>query len=129
MPAAVAAHYEQISIHYSAPLEANMSVLKFASAALLAAALAVTTAPVSIAAPSDDTWDIEAYDNCMKKTVRNADLCCIESGGIPGMDPETGCHAPPAKAADAPLTTTTTRPLPGGINRGNLPTMVLEPAS
>ncbi|WP_071287678.1 hypothetical protein [Mycolicibacterium llatzerense] len=129
MPAAVAAHYEEISIHYSAPLEATMSVLKFASAALLAAALTVTTAPVSIAAPSDDTWDIEAYDNCMKKTVRNADLCCIESGGIPGMDPETGCHAPPAKAADAPLTTTTTRPLPGGINRGNLPTMVLEPAN
>ena len=129
MRAAVAAHYEQISIHYSAPWEATMSVLKFASAALLAAALTVTTAPVSIAAPSDDTWDIEAYDNCMKKTVRNADLCCIESGGIPGMDPETGCHAPPAKAADAPLTTTTTRPLPGGINRGNLPTMVLEPAN
>jgi hypothetical protein len=124
----VTAHHGQINFHYSACLEAIMSVAKLASAALLAAALAATTAPVSIAAPSDDTWDIEAYDNCMRKTVRNADLCCIESGGVPGMDPETGCHAPPAKAADAPLTTTS-RPLPGGINRGNLPTMVLEPAN
>ncbi len=105
-----------------------MSTIKLASAALLAAAFALPAPAVSLAAPSDDTWDIEAYDNCMKKTVRNADLCCVESGGIPGMDPETGCHAPPAKAADAPLTTTS-RPLPGGINRGNLPTMVLEPAN
>jgi hypothetical protein len=104
-----------------------MSAIKLATAALLAAAFAVTTAPVSIAAPSDDTWDIEAYDNCMKKTVRNADLCCIESGGIPGMDPETGCHAPPAKAVDAPQTATPTRPRPG--LRGDLPTMVLEPAN
>ena len=104
-----------------------MSVVKVASATLLAAALAVTTAPVSIAAPSDDTWDIEAYDNCMKKTVRNADLCCVESGGIPGMDPETGCHAPPAKAVDAQMTPAPTKPRPG--IRGNLPTMVLEPAN
>jgi len=110
-------------------LEATVIALKIGSAALLTAIFALTTPAISLAAPSDDTWDIEAYDNCMKKTVRNADLCCIESGGIPGMDPETGCHAPPAKAADAPLTTTTTRPLPGGINRGNLPTMVLEPAN
>jgi len=109
-------------------LEATVKALKIASAALLSAASALTTPAISLAAPSDDTWDVEAYDNCMKKTVRNADLCCIESGGIPGMDPETGCHAPPAKAADAPLTTTS-RPLPGGINRGNLPTMVLEPAN
>lgn len=106
-----------------------MSTIKFASAALLAAAFAVPQPAISRAAPSDDTWDIEAYDNCMKKTIRNPDLCCVESGGIPGMDPETGCHAPPAKAVDAPLTTTSKRPLPGGINRGDLPTMVLEPAN
>ena len=104
-----------------------MSAIKLASAALLAAAFAVPLPAVSLAEHSNDTWDIEAYDNCMKKTVRNADLCCVESGGIPGMDPETGCHAPPAKAVDAQMTPAPTKPRPG--IRGNLPTMVLEPAN
>ncbi|CRZ14610.1 hypothetical protein [Mycolicibacterium neworleansense] len=70
--------------------------------------LGALAAPVSIAAPDDGTWDVEAYDACMSKTVRNADLCCLDSGGVPTSDPEDtqpdgspNCYAPPAQPAGA----------------------------
>ncbi|MGV0686171.1 hypothetical protein [Mycolicibacterium thermoresistibile] len=51
--------------------------------ALLACGLAANAAAV----PDDDPWDIEEYDNCMKKTIRDPVKCCFDSGGIP--DPTT----------------------------------------
>ncbi len=66
--------------------------------AMAGAGLAMIGTGPAAAAPNDGTWDIEAYDDCMRKTVRDADLCCIQSGGLPGADKETGCHAPPAAA-------------------------------
>ena len=61
-----------------------------AKGAVLAATLglfALLAPTVAIAAPNDGSWDVEAYDDCMKKTVRNADLCCLDSGGVPASDP------------------------------------------
>lgn len=72
-------------------------------------ALGAFLAPaVAIAAPDDGSWDIEAYDDCMSKTVRNADLCCVDSGGVPTSDPNDtqsdgspNCYAPSAQSAGA----------------------------
>lgn len=82
---------------------------RLAQGAVLSAMLglgALAAPVVAIAAPDDGTWDIEAYDNCMSKTVRNADLCCIDSGGVPTSDPDDtqsdgspNCYAPPAQQA------------------------------
>lgn len=117
---------------------------RLAQGAVLSATLGLGALAVpvgAIAAPDDGTWDIEAYDNCMSKTVRNADLCCIDSGGVPTSDPNDtqsdgspNCYAPPAQQAgveqgpaprppraiiDTPIDTATevapgapTRPLP-----------------
>ena len=71
------------------------------AAALVGVGLAMSGTVPATAAPNDNTWDIESYDDCMRKTVRDADLCCIQSGGIPGADKETGCHAPPAAVSEA----------------------------
>ena len=37
--------------------------------------------PAVAGAEPNSEWDIEAYDNCMSKTVRNAEYCCVLSGG------------------------------------------------
>ncbi len=42
--------------------------------------LALGLAAIAGAEPNSE-WDIEAYDNCMSKTVRNAEYCCVLSGG------------------------------------------------
>ena len=79
-------------------------------AALFAVAIALGAPAMANAEPNtgqgpDREWDIEAYDNCMNKTIRNADLCCYESGGDfgPSQDgDEAGsghCQAPPAQSA------------------------------
>jgi hypothetical protein len=58
----------------------------------------------AVAAAEEAEWDIEAYDACMAKTIRNADLCCVDSGGVPTADPDDtqsdgspNCYAPPAE--------------------------------
>ncbi|MEO3756803.1 hypothetical protein ABGB19_00710 [Mycobacterium sp. B14F4] len=61
---------------------------------------------VAGAEPNDLYWDIEAYDACMKKTVRDANQCCTDSGGYPTDEPldnEKGqkCAAPPGEAQGA----------------------------
>jgi hypothetical protein len=38
---------------------------------------------VASAQPSGSSWDVEAYNDCLK-TSRNAYQCCVGSGGIPG---------------------------------------------
>ena len=67
--------------------------------------LAVGHPAVAGAEPNSE-WDIEAYDNCMSKTVRNAEYCCVLSGGSRhegrvvrrpgrrGSDEQTGPQAP-----------------------------------
>ncbi|BBX25917.1 hypothetical protein [Mycolicibacterium alvei] len=90
---------------------------RWAQGAVLSATLGlgVLAAPaVAIAAPDDGTWDVETYDDCMSKTVRNADLCCLDSGGVPTSDSNDtqsdgspNCYAPPAQQA--------------GVERGTAP--------
>jgi hypothetical protein len=46
---------------------------------------------VASAQPSGSSWDIEAYNDCLK-TSRNAYLCCVGSGGIPR--PGKTCTSP-----------------------------------
>jgi hypothetical protein len=78
-----------------------------------------------------DVLDMEIYENCMKKTVRSPQECCIKAGGIPGSagaGDADNCFAPPGKPAsmgprrvplrvipgDAPvLTQTPSHDLPG----------------
>ncbi len=91
--------------------------------------LAIGLAANGVAAPEDDWWDIEDYDNCMKKTIRDPVKCCMDSGGIP--DPTTPdeygwptCRAPSAE-------TQGDQPGPRGIPPGqisDLPAVVLDPA-
>jgi hypothetical protein len=50
-------------------------------------------------ASADREWDIEQYDDCLQNTSKSTDLCCIESGGDFGPQPNT-CQAPPAKQQD-----------------------------
>jgi len=47
-------------------------------------------AAIAVAERSDLAWDIEAYDDCMNKTIRDANQCCIDSGGVPSDEPLDG---------------------------------------
>lgn len=109
-----------------------MNGLRIASAL---AAAAIAGAPIAAAAPDDGSWDIEAYDDCMSKTVRNADLCCVDSGGVPTSDPNDtqsdgspNCYAPPAQAQQAE--SVPAAPLLPGVVIGERPgaTAVAPPA-
>jgi hypothetical protein len=58
-------------------------------------------AAVAAAGPNDVVWDIEAYDDCMNRAVRDANQCCVDSGGgLSDMPLEGGrgqtCQALPA---------------------------------
>ena len=46
---------------------------------------------VANAQPSGSSWDVHAYNACLK-TSRNAYQCCVGSGGIPG--PAKTCMSP-----------------------------------
>jgi hypothetical protein len=63
------------------------------AAAVFTIGLAFGAAPLATA---DDEWDLEAYDACMNKTLRDPDICCLESGGILTGTEQGGCGAPPA---------------------------------
>lgn len=68
-----------------------------------AVALALGAPATALAAPIDNTRDIEEYDNCMQNTTKPSWQCCIDSGGVPTLpaDPN-GCTAPPAQVQVAP---------------------------
>jgi hypothetical protein len=72
---------------------------QLAMASLLAAAVMFGQAPSVTAAPGE--WDIEAYDACMAKTVRDPATCCLISGGNIGPQPDI-CVAPAAAEQGAP---------------------------
>ncbi|MBP1816676.1 hypothetical protein [Mycobacterium sp. OAE908] len=63
-----------------------------------------------------DVLDMEAYEACMNKTVRNAVECCLQAGGIPG-NPATGdrdrCFAPAGKPASMGPRRVPLRVIPG----------------
>jgi hypothetical protein len=103
-------------------------------AAVLAAATVGLTAAIANA-----VWDIEDYDNCMRKTIRYPLDCCIMSGGQVGSDGQT-CQAPPGNAQVNPepvsglppsvitgtqptvATNAPVSPAPGSRDPGRLPT-------
>ncbi len=111
----------------------QLSWHRLVSSAVFAAAAVLSANAIAAAAPDDGTWDIESYDNCMKKTVRNADLCCIDSGGVPTSDPDDtqadgspNCYAPAAQAQTAEQPGVPPR-MPPGVVIGELPTVPVAP--
>lgn len=81
----------------------------------LALGLALGSAAV---ANAEQEWDIGAYDDCMKKTIRDAAWCCLTSGGIVtdvNAQDGSGCAAPPAEQSGR-------NPLPS-----DAPTHVMQP--
>jgi len=97
-----------------------------------AIAFGISPVPVAGAEPNDLVWDIEAYDDCMGKTVSDANQCCVDSGGVPTDEPlgdrkGQKCEAPPAEQQAEPLTPPRgPRSLPPEVflPAGDLPTMV-----
>ena len=104
-----------------------LSLRPLVSAALFAATAALGGSALGYAAsapaaPDDGTWDIEAYDDCMSKTVRNPDLCCLDSGGVPTDDPtdtqadgSPNCYAPAAEVHGAEQQGIPPRLAPGAV--------------
>jgi hypothetical protein len=95
-----------------APISRRLT--RYLAGPALALGLAIGAAGVANA-----VWDIEAYDACMKKTIRDPLHCCVESGGVwPHReieDRENHCVAPPPESQAQ-------NPLPGGA-----PTHVMQP--
>lgn len=76
--------------------------IALAAASVVIAGGVLGGATTAVAEPNDLYWDIEAYDDCMSKTVRDANQCCVDSGGVPTDEPlQDGkgqkCQAPPAE--------------------------------
>lgn len=77
---------------------------------------------VAVAAPEGE-WDIAAYDECMKKTVRSPEGCCLVTGGVITPDGNS-CQAPPAVAQDSrgqQGAVAGTPPVPAGPPQGSAP--------
>ena len=87
----------------TAPTQPRSVRKRAAFAAALVAATAVLFGSAlgdSAVANAAQEWDIGAYDDCMKKTIRDAAWCCIESGGVVtdvNAQDGSGCAAPPAE--------------------------------
>jgi hypothetical protein len=88
----------------------NVPMLIGGAAVLAAAAIGLTAATASA------VWDIETYDICMGKTIRNPAECCIMSDGDLGDDGV--CRAPAAmtQVPDSPE-------VPPQVVNGALPTV------
>ena len=80
-----------------------------------AAVLAAATIGLS-AATASAVWDIGDYDDCMRRTIRDVDACCIMSGGE--VSESQGCVAPAAIQVPQDPGSVPTR-----INTGSLPTV------
>ena len=100
---------------------------RFKYAAMLLGAMAVVAAPlaspaIAPAQPNTASWDMEAFDNCLRKIDRTRYpgaqflyddylhneimKCCIDSGGVWGVGGK--CEAPPSDTQGS-------RQLPGNI--------------
>jgi hypothetical protein len=80
--------------------------------------LALGLAAIAGAEPNSE-WDIGAYDNCMSKTVRNAEYCCVLSGGSVTRD--GGCVAPAAVESGIGQTPGSQQDPGARINEGMMP--------
>ncbi|HNM84319.1 MAG: hypothetical protein U0Q20_08330 [Mycobacterium sp.] len=67
--------------------------------ATMAVGTSVLGPPAAAIAAPDGEWDVAAYDECMKKTARSPEGCCITTGGV--ITNDGGCVAPPAAAQGA----------------------------
>ena len=92
---------------------AHINLRRLVTAGLSVAAIALGPAATAMAEPE---WDIDAYDRCMAKTVRDPATCCLLSGGNVGDKDPNVCTAP---AAVEQGTGPTWRP-----PQGDLPTLV-----
>lgn len=72
------------------------------TATLFTSGIALGTAATATA---EREWDIGAYDDCMSKTARSPEGCCLLSGGEIAFDGH--CQAPPAVQEGADLQQTT----------------------
>jgi len=94
--------------------------------------LAVTALLVGVAfgsapiASAEREWDIGQYDDCMSKTIRDADLCCVQSGGDIGSTPGS-CTAPRPEAQIEELPGRTLPPVPPDSNLPTLTDVPLQP--
>lgn len=93
----------------------NIPTLIGAAAVLAAATFGLTAATAS----AERVWDIGEYDDCMRKTIRDVDACCIMSGGE--VSESQGCVAPAAMHVPQDPGSVPTR-----INDGNLPTVATD---
>lgn len=88
----------------------------------LMAAIAVGPTAMASAEPTDDGWDIQAYDDCVERAIDatpNYDInsvimrCCIESGGnMTGPKDGVSCVAPPANRSPGGTGPTTATKVP-----------------
>jgi hypothetical protein len=91
---------------------------------VIAAALMSTVAlGQSGIASADREWDIAAYDDCLKNTAQTTDVCCLNSGGDLGPEPNT-CGAPPAVQDGSNRVPPTKQPRP--TKAAPLPAPVLQ---
>jgi len=102
-----------------------MKLKDLLAATALMAGVAFGAAPVVSAEPQE--WDIEAYDDCMSKTVRNTQHCCLGRGGVISADRES-CMAPAADAEiEEELPGRTLPPVPPDSNLPTLTDVPLQP--
>ncbi|HKV18237.1 MAG TPA: hypothetical protein VJR50_04330 [Mycobacterium sp.] len=71
----------------------STTLRRLSAATFTMAAFAVGPIATAMAAPE---WDIDAYDKCMAKTVRDPATCCLMSGGNISPDDPNVCLAPAA---------------------------------
>jgi hypothetical protein len=72
---------------------AHIGLRRLITAGLSVAVVALGPAATATAEPE---WDIDAYDKCMAKTVRDPATCCLLSGGNVGDNDPNVCTAPAA---------------------------------
>ena len=72
---------------------ASIILRRLITATASVAAIALGLAAIATAEPE---WDIDAYDKCMAKTVRDPAACCLISGGNVGDKDPNVCTAPAA---------------------------------
>lgn len=99
------------------------SLRQMAVAGLVSAATVV--GGVVSPAVANAIWDVEAYDACMEKTIRNADHCCLDSGGW--LSAKQGCVAPPADSEEGKLAVAPWSPAPIAPPRGAVPPVAVQP--
>ncbi|MCV7154759.1 hypothetical protein [Mycolicibacterium pyrenivorans] len=98
-----------------------MTTLKNIPTLIGGAAVIAAAALCPGAAIASAEWDIDRYDVCMSRTIRDTDGCCIVSGGDLGSDGV--CRAP---AANAAVQQEESASLPPQINVGTRPTMATD---